>query len=172
MSVAAELAEKQRRVSEFLERTGLQGVLLGTIGNLAWITGGRTTRVGAATEVGPAAILVTRAGRYLVTDEVEAPRLLAEELAGQEVELLGYPWYRADPAAAVRRRVAGRVAADMAVSGLESLPPEFAELRWALTEEEVDRYRWFGEHAGVAMTHALLHLRAGLSGAQNAGQLA
>jgi Xaa-Pro dipeptidase len=168
----AELAEKQRRVCSFLDQHGLEGALLGTIGNFAWITGGRTNRVGAATEVGPAAILVTREGRFLVTDEVEAPRLLEEELAGQAVELLDYPWYRADPATAVRRRASGRIASDVPIPGVETLPPEFGELRWSLTPEEVQRYRRLGQDAGVAMTHTLFHLRPGLSEQQIAGMLA
>jgi Xaa-Pro aminopeptidase len=168
----AELAEKQRRVCTFLDQHALEGVLLGTIGNFAWITGGRTNRVGAATEVGPAAILVTRDGQSLVSDEVEAPRLLEEELAGQPLDLLDYPWYRADPAAAVRRRAAGRVASDIPVPGLETLPAAFTGLRWSLTEAELQRYRRLGQHAGVAMTHVLLHLRPGLSEQQIAGMLA
>src|SRR5437870_724739 len=72
----AERAEKDRRVRAFLDEHGLEGVLLGTIANFAWTTGGRSNRVGAATEVGPAALLLTRQGRFLVTDEVEKPRRL------------------------------------------------------------------------------------------------
>lgn len=169
---AAELAEKQRRVCGFLEQHGLDAVLLSTIGNFAWITGGGTNQVGMAAEIGPAAILVTREARFLVTDEVEAPRLLEEELAEQLLEVLGDPWHQPDPAAAARRRVAGRIAADTMVPGLEPLPADFAALRWSLTEWEVERYRWLGEHAGVAMTHALFHLRPGLSEQQVAGMLA
>jgi Xaa-Pro dipeptidase len=168
----AELAEKDRRVRAFLDDRGLDGVLLGTLANFAWATGGRSNRVGAATEIGPAALLLTRQGRFLVTDDVEAPRLLDEELAGQAVETLTYPWHAVDLTSAVRRVVAGRVAADVPAPGLESLWGEFAGLRWTLTAEEIDRYRWVGEHAGVAMTHALLHLRPGLSENQIAATLA
>ncbi len=167
-----ELSEKRRRVREFLDLHGLEGVLLGSIGNFAWISGGRSNQVGAATESGPAALLVTQQAQFLVTDEVEAPRLLEEELHGEPLEALVYPWYHVDPAAAVRRRVTGRVASDTGVPGLEALPSAFAELRWSLTEAEVSRYRWLGEHAGVAMTHALFHLRPGLTEQQIAGMLA
>src|SRR5262249_24124774 len=159
----AELSEKQRRVNAFLEAHGLAGVLLGTIANFAWATGGKSNQVGAATEVGAGAGLLTREGRDLGGDEGGKARLLEEELAGLEVGPLAYPWYRPDPAAAVRRAVDGRVAADFPVAGLEPLPPAFSELRWSLTAAEVERYRWLGEHAGVAMTHALFHLRPGLT---------
>ena len=40
------------------------------------------------------------------------------------------------------------------------------------TPAEVERYRWLGEHAGVAMTHALFHLRPGLTEQQIAALLA
>jgi Xaa-Pro dipeptidase len=168
----AEFEEKQRRVNAFLEAQGLEGVLLGTIANFAWATGGKSNQVGAATETGAGALLITREGRYLVADEVETPRLLEEELAEQEVEPLAYSWYQPDPAAAGRRRVSGRVAADFPVAGLEDLPPAFNELRWSLTPAEVERYRWLGEHAGVAMTHVLFHLRPGLNEGQIAALLA
>jgi Xaa-Pro dipeptidase len=167
-----ELEEKQRRVSAFLEASGLEGVLLGTIANFAWATGGKRNQVGAATEIGAGALLWTREGRYLVADEIETPRLLEEELAEQAIEPLSYPWHRADPAEAVRRRCGGRVAADFPVEGLEPLPPAFTELRWSLTPAEIERYRWLGEHAGAAMTHGLFHLRPGLNEQQIAALVA
>lgn len=169
---AVELDEKLQQVRAFLQHRELDGVLLGTTANFAWISGGGSNRVGEASEVGAAAVLVTREGRHLVADEVEAPRLLEEELAGHSVEALTFPWHAPDAAGAVRRVVSGRVAADVAMPGLEPLPAEFAELRWSLTPAEVERYRWVGEHAGIAMTHALFHLRPGLSEGQVAGMLA
>jgi Xaa-Pro dipeptidase len=170
-SDAAELEEKLRRVRGFLAQHALEGVLLSTTANFAWITGGGSNRVGAVTEVGPAAMLVTLTGRYLVADEVEAPRLLEEELVGQGVEPLTFPWYAPDAAGAVRRVVDGRVAADVPTPGLEALPGDFVELRWSLTPAEVERYRWVGKHAGIAMTNALFHLRPGLTECQVAGLL-
>jgi Xaa-Pro dipeptidase len=172
LSALEELNEKRRRVIGFLDHHGLEGVLLGTVANFAWVTGGRSNRIGAATETGAGALLVTRVGRFLVADEIETPRLLEEELAGHGVEALSYPWHASDPSGAVRRVLAGRVAADTPLPGFEPLPPEFAELRWSLTEDEVERYRWVGQHAGLAMTHVLFHLRPGLSEQQIAARLA
>jgi Xaa-Pro dipeptidase len=162
---------KEEHVFGFLDRNDLDGVLLGSVANFAWITCGRSNRVSAATEAGAASILVTRDGRYLVADEVEAPRLLVEELVGQQVEVLSFPWHSPDPVGATKRVVSGRVAADIPTPGLEPLPADFAELRWSLTPAEVARYRWVGEHAGIAMTHALFHMRPGLSECQIAGML-
>ncbi len=168
----AELTEKQRLVHEYLQQRDLDGVLLGTIANFAWVTGGRSNRVGMATEEGAASVLVTRDGWYLVADEIEAPRLREEEFGVASPPVLSYPWYRPDRVDAVRQVTGGRVAADTPAPGLEPLPADFGELRWSLTEAEIERYRWVGEHAGIAMTHALFHLRPGLSERQIAGMLA
>src|ERR1043166_5146318 len=150
---AREWEEKLDRVSAFLESQRLDGVLLGTVANFAWLTGGRSNRVGMATELGGAALLVTRDGCYLLSDEIEAPRLLEEELTGRDIAPLVYPWHQPDPLGSVKQVTGGRVASDFLVPGMESLPSEFAELRWSLTEGEVERYRWVGEHAGIAITH-------------------
>lgn len=168
---AGELEVKLRQVRGFLDQGGLDGVLLGTTANFAWVTGGGSNRVGVTTDVGTGAILVTREGRYLVADDVEAPRLLDEELAGLRVEALTFPWHAPDVVGAVRRAVGGRIATDVPIEGLEPLPESFAELRWSLAPGEVARYRWVGEHAGIAATHALFHLRPGLTECQVAGLL-
>src|SRR5947207_7633900 len=96
-SSLAEINEKQQRVFGFLDQHSLDGVLLGTIANFAWMTGGRSNRIGAATETGAGALLVTRHGQFLVADEIETPRLLEEELAGRGVQPLSYPWHAPDP---------------------------------------------------------------------------
>jgi Xaa-Pro dipeptidase len=171
VAVPAELDDKLGRVRGYLEQRDLDGVLLGTVGNFAWITCGGSNRLGTATDGGAGAILVTRVGRYLVTDEVQAPRLLEEELPGQEVTALTFPWAAPDHVGAVRRAAGGRVASDVLIPGLEALPADFTQLRWSLTPAEVERYRWVGEHAGIAMTHALFHLRPGLTEWQVAGLL-
>jgi antitoxin VapB len=170
-AVPEELGEKLGRVRDYLEQRDLDGVLLGTTGNFAWLTGGGINRVNAAGDAGAGAILVTRGDWFLVADEAEAPRLLDEELDGQRIQAVTFPWHAPDQLGAVRRVEGGRLACDVGLPELEALPPHFSELRWSLTSPEVERYRWIGEHAGIAMTHALFHLRPGLTEWQVAAML-
>jgi Xaa-Pro dipeptidase len=169
---AREVDEKLRCVRAYLEQHELGGLLLGTLANFAWLTGGGSNRVGMATDVGGASLLVTLDGCYLVTDEIEAPRLLEEELTGLDIRPLVYPWHQPDLLGRVKEVTGGHVASDWSVPGMVSLPGEFAVVRWSLTGEEVERYRWVGKHAGIAMTHALFHLRPGLTEQQLAAMLA
>src|SRR5215213_9854327 len=138
-----EIQTKLRRLGEFLARHGLDGVLLQQRANFAWITGGRDNHIANNTEPGVAAILATPTERVCLANNIEAPRMEREELALAGVTVIAFPWYdRKKSAAKVTEVIAGRrIASDMDPLGigLPPLPPGFAEMRWALTDEEVAR---------------------------------
>jgi Xaa-Pro aminopeptidase len=153
-----EIQTKQRRLADFLERHGLDGVLLQQRPNFAWITGGRDNHIANNTEAGVAAILATPTERVCLANNIEAPRMEKEELARSGVQVVSFPWYdRKRAAAKVAEVIGGRkVAADMDPLGmnLPPLPPGFLELRWSLTDEEIARYREGGRRAAAAMESA------------------
>ncbi len=141
----SETTVKQHRLEQFLERHGLDGVLLQHRENFAWITNGRDNHVPGNTSDGVAAILATREGRMCFTNEIEAPRMRQEELAGTGIEVISVPWHdRTAAASKLKDVIAGRRFAsdtDGMQTGLRALPSDFAELRWSLTDEEIARYR-------------------------------
>jgi Xaa-Pro aminopeptidase len=153
-----EIQTKQRRLGEFLDRHGLDGVLLQQRANFAWITGGRDNHIANNTEAGVAAVLATPTERICLANTIEAPRMEREELAKGGIQVVSFPWYdRKRSAAKVAEVIGGRkVAADMDPLGmnLAPLPRGFVELRWALTDEEVARYREGGRRASRAMEDA------------------
>ena len=153
-----EIQTKQRRLAEFLDRHGLDGVLLQQRANFAWITGGRDNHIANNTEAGVAAVLATKTERVCLANNIEAPRMEKEELGKAGVPVVSFPWYdRRKAAAKVAEVIAGRnVAADVDPPGM-SLPPlpgDFAELRWSLTDEEVARYREGARRASAAVEAA------------------
>ena len=169
-----ELDIKQKRLAEFLERHGLDGVLLGRRNNFAWITGGRDNRIANFTPVGVASILAMRDGKRLcLTNTIEAPRFRTEELAGAGIDVIDWPWY--DAAAAqrvVKDVIAGRkIAADVSDigefnhfdAGFSKLPDDFGELRWSLTPAEVQRYRDGARRTSIAMEAACRRLNRGIN---------
>ena len=170
-----EIQTKQRRLAEFLGRNQLDGVLLQTRGNFAWITGGRDNHIANNTETGVAAILATADQRVCLANNIESPRMEREELARTGVPVVYFPWHdRKKAAAKVTEVIAGRrVAADVDPLGLglPPLPAGFNELRWSLTEEEVARYRHGGALASSAMEHACASLEFGESEYEVAGTL-
>jgi Xaa-Pro aminopeptidase len=166
--MASEIDTKQQRLGEFLERHGLDGVLLTRRDNFAWVTAGRDNHIANNSPVGVASILATRDGRRLcLANAIEAPRMKLEELEGTGIETVSFPWY--DPLAArkaVEPLVGGRrIAADSERFGLPlaDLPEAFNELRWSLTDAEIERYRNGGRRAAEAVERACRAIRPGIS---------
>jgi Xaa-Pro aminopeptidase len=170
-----EIQTKQRRLADFLDRHGLDGVLLQQRANFAWITGGRDNHIANNTETGVAAILATAGERVCLANTIEAPRMEREELTHTGVDVVSFPWYdRKRAAAKVHEVIAGRkVAADVDALGLglPALPADFVELRWSLTEQEVERYRQGGRAAARAMEQACRSIDFGDSEHEIAGTL-
>jgi Xaa-Pro aminopeptidase len=140
-----ELEIKSDRLAEFLDRHRLDGVLLQERRNFAWITAGADNHVANDSVAGSAAILATADSQICLATTIEAPRMELEELAGRDIELVSVPWWDLERARRTARDLIGSatVACDVDVLhlGLPALPVEFAELRWSLTAEEVDRFR-------------------------------
>jgi Xaa-Pro aminopeptidase len=177
-----ELQIKQDRLAEFLDRHRLDGVLLGRRNNFAWITGGRDNRIANFSPAGVAYILAGRDGsRVCLTNTIEAPRFRTEELTGTDIEVIEWPWY--DPSAAQRvlkDAIAGRrIAADVSDvgefnhfgAGFSRLPDDFVELRWSLTDAEIDRYRDGARRTSIAMEAACRQLMHGMNEHEASGIL-
>jgi len=172
----SELEIKLDRLSRFLDRHKLDGVLLTRRDNFAWITCGKDNHIANNTPMGVASILATRESRVCLASTIEAPRIRAEELAGTGVEMIDFPWY--DPDAKEKRVsdiLAGRtIATDGETFGglpLSALPPDFSDLRWSLTVEEIARYRDCGSRASRAMEETCRQLKTGMTGHDIAGVL-
>ncbi len=157
MDRAEEFAVKLERVERFLADHGLGGAILGRSDNFAWLGCGACNVVNSAQETGVAALAVRPGSVTLVANNIEADRLLTEELDGLDVAATEvFPWHEpAERGAIIRRLTAGaRFAADDGSAGLPGLPDGFPRLRYALTEAEVERYRALGRDAGAAVENA------------------
>jgi len=88
-----ELEEKTERITELLDRENLGAVLLNAQHNFAWLTGGSTNGIDLSRENGAASLLVTRSGkRYLLANNIELPRMLAEEVSADDFEPVDFSW--------------------------------------------------------------------------------
>ncbi len=175
MTVAEEFVVKMERVERFLADAGLDGVVLSRGDNFAWLGCGADNLVDNSKESGVASLVVRAGSVTLLTNNIEAERLLAEELAGVEVAHTEvFPWH--EPAArdeALRRLTAGgRFAADGPDAGLPPLSADFARLRYSLTEAEIGRYRELGRDCAAAMEAAARAVEPGATEADAAGLVA
>lgn len=168
-----EIKEKERRVREFLQAHGLRGVLLKRQANFSWLTCGGVNAVGIATDLGGTSLLVTENAKYLLSNNIEAPRMIQEE----GVEKLGFTvkthsWYE-DLEAPILRSLVGKglVACDVFVPDTRLMAEEIARLRYSLTPGEVERYRWLGERASLAVEKTAMDTRRGEKESEVVGRL-
>lgn len=142
-----EIDYKLNRVRGWLHEQRHPGLLLRQRSNFAWITAGGRSHVNAATSTGAAAILVTPDRFVLLASNIEARRLIEEELIGVPIEVAEYPWHDGD---GERQRLAELVG-DVATLALDSEPAvaaAVAALRAALLEPEVRRFEELGRLTG------------------------
>ncbi|MCE5264298.1 MAG: M24 family metallopeptidase [Deltaproteobacteria bacterium] len=158
-----EIQEKERRVREFLKARDLQALLLKRQANFSWMTGGGLNVVGTATELGNASLLITENGKFVIANNIEAPRMVEEEkLEDQGYQVRSYPWYEEREAALVREIVGkGKVGCDWAFPETEMVAGEVARLRYSLTPTEVVRYRWLGARVSASLEQTMIGVERG-----------
>jgi Xaa-Pro aminopeptidase len=173
MPTADELTEKERRVRQLLQSKGLKAVLLKRHANFSWMTCGGLNLVGIATDVGGTSLLITDNAKSLITNNIEAPRMIVEEVVEKQgFTVKTFPWCEDLEATIVRSLVGnGRVASDVPFSDTLTMAEEIARLRYSLTTEEQDRYRWLGQKASSAVEKTLMETRAGDKECEVVGRL-
>ena len=172
MGIEQEVAAKEARVRAFLDEAGYDAVVLTTHANFAWITGGGDNHINIATETGVASVVVARDAKYVVTPANEADRIMAEEIAAPGYELRTVEWSDLNGVAGEIERLTRDlvVASDTGIAGSTLEARRIAELRYALTPEEIDKYRWLGAHVEECMRGVAKGLTPGLSENEIAGR--
>jgi len=167
----SEFEVKQERIRALLARHDLDALLLRRVSSFAWATCGAASYVNTATTTGEAALLITPQGRYLITNNIEAPRLEQEEgLTTQGWQFRVARWHEEQKA--VDELTAGlRVGGDGPYPGVTDLSAELASLRAALTPEEGERFRTLGRLCAAAMDEAARAIRPGQTEHEIAAQL-
>ncbi len=167
-----EFDEKQRRIQAALADHQLDALLLQRVSSFAWATCGAASYVNTATATGEAALLITPAGRYLITNNIEATRLEQEEkLAAQGWEFRVGPWHETqDTLSELTQGL--RLGADGSYPGATDLSADLARLRANLTSEEGERYRALCGLSAEAMDSAIKAVSPGQTEYHIAGLLA
>lgn len=169
-----EIQGKLKRLSEFLDRHKLDGVMLWHRNNFAWITGGCDNHIVNSSPVGVGCILATKDGkRVCFANTIEAPRFQNEELTGRGIDVVDFPWYDQSAGRKVFKELMGgkkfATDADELAVGLPPLPADFVELRWSLSEPEIARYRQGGKQAAAGLEQAAREVKPGMTEQEIAG---
>ncbi|MCS6910001.1 MAG: hypothetical protein NZM11_05460 [Anaerolineales bacterium] len=70
---------KQERLHQLPDARGPDAIVLQRVSSFAWATCGGASYINTAVTFGAATLVITRRVRYLLTNNIEAGRLLAEE---------------------------------------------------------------------------------------------
>lgn len=145
---AAEVQGKERRVQGYIIRKKLDGIFIAKANNWAWITGGRNDRIVYSTENSWIDLIITKdLKKYCISANVETSRLEKEDLGDLGYEVISYPWEdtskRIDKIETFTRGKS--FASDSFIRDMSQLDPDFNELRYSLTENELEKYRILGE---------------------------
>ena len=128
---------KLDRLDAYLKTNELKSIWLATPHMFAWLTGG-SNLVERAGETGVAAVGYDGVDVTVVTNNIEARRLLDEEL-DSDVSVEADPWHESDVKTAVADRAPRPAAADFAWPGFERL--DRTTLTQPLLEADIERYR-------------------------------
>jgi Xaa-Pro dipeptidase len=173
MPIQDEIKEKERRVRDFLKSKGLRGLFLKRQANFSWMTCGGLNLVGITTEFGATSLLITEESKFVISNNIEAPRMTEEEgLEKQGFVPKIFPWHEDQETAFVRELVdEGPLGSDVPFPNATLLAEDIARLRYSLTPEEIERYRWLGEKASLALEKTMMKTKKGEKESEVVGRL-
>jgi len=169
----SETAEKLTRVREYLKDHKLDGVVLSTRANFAWLSGGGDNHVVSQSEAGIGALVVTPKQALVVANRIEIDRLTSEEpLSGFTPK--SFPWTQPLREALPKVLTGKKFAADdIVATGLPPLPGDFAnDVRAQLTDNEFRRYKSLGRDCALVMETVCRQMAVGDSEHQVEADLA
>ncbi len=138
-----ELEVKLERARELMAERKIDALWLRLASSFAWATCGKSAYINTASSYGAASVLITQDRRYIITNNIEEPRLAEEEgLRAAGWEFPADQWYA--PTGVVARLADGdRVAVDDGTAGLTDLSGPVARLRANLCPKKMRAFgRW------------------------------
>ncbi len=155
----SEIEIKTERLTQMLSAEKLGGVLINSQANFAWLTGGRSNGINSSIENG-ACFLFARADgkKFVLANNIEMPRILAEEVSADEFEPIEFSWQDEKSAGDFVIGKAkslldghGEIASDLPLgSNIRPVENLIARCRYSLTDAEIERFRKLGKDAGEA----------------------
>ncbi len=176
MNRVEEIAAKRAALRAALSSLGLDGAVLSSQAMFSWYTAGGENRVVTASETGAATIVATAEADYVLTSNIEAPRVAVEALPGNSgIKVLEFPWTEDGErtSAKLAELAAGRkFVSDTGQWGFPALPEEVRALTYRLMEPEVERYEELGREASYAIEGACRRAEPGMTEEEVAAVLA
>jgi antitoxin VapB len=166
------MSAKHDRIITLLDQFNIDGLLIKQVSNFAWATDGSASFINTASTYGSATLLVTKDTRYLITNNIEAPRFDQEErLKDKGWEFHVDQWFH--PSSGIERLTKGlKLGADHSYPDAVDLSSELSVIRSYLTPGEQLDFRNLSAICAQAMDEAIRGVAPGMTEHQIAGLLA
>lgn len=139
-SIQTDIERKVDRLRTYVDRMDATEVWLGRAENFGWLLDA-DNQVSHSSEPGIAAVGVDEEDVTVLTSNIEASRLRAEEVP-EDLHVVDFDWFESSIVDEIEARADGPVVADIDVPGAERVDP--AAFRLPLTPRDVERFRDLG----------------------------
>jgi Xaa-Pro aminopeptidase len=158
-----EFQRKMNAILALLERSRLDAIWLRKTSSFAWATCGAASYINTAASDGAASLLVTPSKHFLISDNIEAPRMEREErLCTQGWNFQISAWHAGQEQ--VERLTRGlMLGVDGCFPGARDLSAELSRMRSELSPEEGERFHELARSCSEAVQSAALAVRPGMS---------
>lgn len=163
MTRSEECAVKVEKIRNMLQENGLDGVIIKKQANFSWLTAGGRGFIGLAGENACGMLLVTKDDLYLAANNIEAPRLMAEELPVEAVRLIQTEWWHDREIVKNLEKEFGLLSDDTALDSW------FQAERVRLLPAEIKRYQELGSSAAYALEKGCKSVKQGMTETEIAG---
>ena len=156
---------KIKSVRSLLEKTGHDGIVIRKLANFAWITAGGRGFVGLAGDNACAGIVITKNGVFVAGNNIEPPRLMAEELPKGFAEQITVPWCDDGTLNDVLNKKFGKLTTDVEQEAW------FKAKRIILMECEEARFAKLGKVSAQILEDVCAAIKPGISEIEIAGKI-
>jgi len=163
MNRKEEFILKVKKIRGFMDKKGYRSVFFGTQPNFSWLSCGGDNQIIHGAELGFVQFLITPEKVYLISNNIEMPRIIGEEIDELEVEKLEYIWTEGKIEKIVREISGdGKIASDFDFQGAVNEAFEIGLLRVPLIDSEIKRYRELAKMCESAMNQTMKEIEPGM----------
>jgi len=163
MTTTQELESKLDKVRVFMDQKKHAAVYCKAQSNFSWLTCGGSDQIIHGCPEGFAGILVTFDDVYVVTNNIEMPRLELEELKDLPFKHAEFSWIDGEEREKIREVIGSKdVATDLPLS-FGSFDPGIDRLRVPLTAAEIGRFRELAGLCSGSFEKVVEQLKPGMS---------
>jgi len=161
--IEEELQIKEERIRDLLERNNYAGIILSTLTNFLWLTGGRRNQIIKNADISLVHLLITKNKKYLLSTRSDADRIMDEELSDLGFELVLYDWYRQSFVDALNKiGISGVIGCDFHDEKFPNIEEDLKRMRVLLTDFEVRRVKELCKDYSELLTDFCLNLKPGI----------